>query len=270
MLSRDEVAGRIEDEILRGDFPVGQRLPGERDLATRFRVSRPVVREALRGLAARGLIEIAPGRGAFPRPVQAGDAARPLDTLYRRQNTTPREVVEARMMLEREAAVLAARRATADELEAMGRVLARFDSASNLIDKARWDVTFHALLAKMAHNGVIETMFHSIVSLTFELVLRSLSDPTVMREGVPYHAQIYAALRDRDAERARQAVEGHLLVAGRLYGSDLDQSLDPLARQELERFMGPSVSLERILDTVATEVARASEGSVAAMEEDGR
>ncbi|HKC74527.1 MAG TPA: hypothetical protein VKF37_10045 [Chloroflexota bacterium] len=73
-----------------------------------------------------------------------------------------------------------------------------------------------------------------------------------VREGVPYHAQIYAALRDWDPERARQAVEGHLLVAGRLYGSDLDQSPDRMARQELERFMGPSVSLERILDTVAT------------------
>src|SRR5437763_319490 len=247
MLSRDEVAGRIEDEILRGDFPVGQRLPGKRDLATRFQVSRPVVREALRGLAARGLIEIAPGRGAFPRPVQAGDA---------------------RMMLEREAAVLAARRATSEELEAMERVLARFDSASNLIDKARWDVSFHALLAKMAHNGVIETMFHSIVSLTFELVLRSLGDPTVSRAGVPYHAQILAALRAGDAERARQAVEDHLLVAGRLYGSDLDQNLDLMARRELERFVGPSVSLESILDTVVAEVARASERGESDVEED--
>jgi GntR family transcriptional repressor for pyruvate dehydrogenase complex len=80
MLSRDEVAGRIEDEILRGDFPVGQRLPGERDLATRFRVSRPVVREALRGLAARGRIEIAPSRGAFPCPVQAGDGPQIVET----------------------------------------------------------------------------------------------------------------------------------------------------------------------------------------------
>jgi GntR family transcriptional repressor for pyruvate dehydrogenase complex len=119
----------------------------------------------------------------------------------------------------------------------------------------------------MAHNQVIETMFHSIVSLTFELMLRSLGDPTVSRAGVPYHAQILAALRDGDAARARQAVEDHLLVAGRLYGSDLDQNLDLMARRELERFVGPSVSLESILDTVAAEVARASEREVAAVEE---
>jgi GntR family transcriptional repressor for pyruvate dehydrogenase complex len=268
-VSRDGVASWIEEEILRGRLPVGGKLPPERELAARFGVSRPIVREALRGLAARGLIEIAPGRGAFARPVQAGDAARPLDTLYRRQNTTPREVVEARMMLEREAAVLAARRATPEELAAMQGVLARFDAAVGLIEKARWDVTFHALLAKMAHNQVIETMFHSIVSLTFELMLRSLGDPTVSRAGVPYHAQILAALRDGDAARARQAVEDHLLVAGRLYGSDLDQNLDLMARRELERFVGPSVSLESILDTVATEVARVERG-VSAVEEDAQ
>jgi len=269
VMSRADVAAWIEDEILHGRLPLGSRLPGERELATRFGVSRPVVREALRGLAARGLVEIAPGRGAFARPVQFGDAARPLDTLYRRQNTTPREVVEARMMLEREAAVLAAQRATAEELEAMWRVLVRFDQATSVIEKARWDVTFHALLARMAHNTVIETMFHSIVSLAFELMLRSLGDPTVVREGVPYHAQIYAAIRDRDPVAAQEAVEGHLSVAGRLYGTDLDQNLDHVARRELERFMGPSVSLKSILDTVATEVARASERVVAPAEEDG-
>jgi hypothetical protein len=99
-------------------------------------------------------------------------------------------------------------------------------------------------------------------------MLRSLGDPTVSREGVPYHAQILAALRDGDAAvRARQAVEDHLLVAGRLYGPDLDQNLDLMARRELERFVGPSVSLESILDTVATEVARVERG-VSAVEED--
>ena len=261
-VSRDGVASWIEEEILRGGVPIGARLPGERALATRFGVSRPVVREALRGLAERGLIEIAPGRGAFARPVQAGDAARPLDTLYRRQNTTARMVIEARMMIERQAAILAAERATAEELEAMKRVLARFDDATGLIDRARWDLAFHALLAKMAHNGVIETMFHSIVGLTSELMLRSLGDPTVLREGAPYHTELYEALRVRDASRARRAIEGHLSVADRTYGPDLDQSLDYVARRELERFMGPSVSLESILDMVASEVAGAADDAV--------
>lgn len=205
------------------------------------------MREALRSLVERGLIEISPGRGAFVRAARMSDAARPLDALYRRQNATPGDLVEARLMLEREAAGLAAQRAEPDELGVMERILARFDRTGDLIERARCDVAFHALIARMAHNPVIETMFSSIASLTFELMLRSLGDPTVSREGLPYHREISEAIRDRDPDRARKAIEGHLLIARRLYGDDLDRRLDLVARRELERVFGRSVSLEAIV-----------------------
>ncbi len=260
-ITRDGLAASLGEEILSGRIAPGSKLSSERELATRFGVSRPVVREAMRTLVERGLIYIAPGRGAFAQPPRASDAVRPLETFYRRQNATPRDVVEARLMLEREAAVLASERAEPSELEAMERVLQRFDAATDVIEKARWDVAFHALLAQMAHNPVIETMFSSIAGLTFELMLRSLGDPTVSREGVPYHGQIFEAIRDRSPQRAREAVTGHLSVAGRLYGNDLDCSLDVVARRELERFVGHSVSLEAILATVAQMVRPAEQAT---------
>lgn len=246
-LSRAALASRLEEELVAGGAPPGTKLPSERQVAARFGVSRPVVREALRSLVERGLIEIAPGRGAFVRAARTSDAARPLDVLYRRQNATPRDLVEARLMLEREAAGLAAQRAEADELEAMESVLERFDQTADLIERARCDVAFHALIARMSHNPVIETMFSSIASLTFELVLRSLGDPTVSREGLPYHQEIYQAIRDGDPDRAREAIEGHLLIARRLFGHDFDRRLDLVAHRELERVFGRSVSLEAII-----------------------
>jgi GntR family transcriptional regulator, transcriptional repressor for pyruvate dehydrogenase complex len=246
-ISRDGLASRLEEELLGRAAQPGTKLPSERQLALRFGVSRPVVREALRSLVERGLIEISPGRGAFVRAMRMTDAARPLDALYRRQNATPRDLVEARLMLEREAAGLAAERAEPAELDAMQRILDRFDRTGDLIERARCDVAFHALIARMSHNPVIETMFSSIASLTFELMLRSLGDPAVSREGLPYHGEIFQAIRDRDAERARTAIEGHLLIARRLYGEDLDQNLDIVARRELERLFGRSVSLEAIV-----------------------
>jgi GntR family transcriptional repressor for pyruvate dehydrogenase complex len=246
-LSRDALASRLEEEFVGGGSPPGTKLPSERQLAGRFGVSRPVVREALRGLVERGLIEIAPGRGAFVRAVSTSDAARPLDGLYRRQNATPRDLVEARLMLERTAAGLAAERAEAHELEAMEGLLERFDRTGDLIERARCDVAFHALIARMSHNPVIETMFSSIAMLTFELVLRSLGDPTVSREGLPYHREIYEAIRDGDGEHAQEAIDGHLTIARRLYGDDLDLHLDLVARRELERVFGRSVSLGAIV-----------------------
>jgi GntR family transcriptional repressor for pyruvate dehydrogenase complex len=246
-ISRDKLADRLEEELVGDGVGPGTKLLSERQLALRFGVSRPLVREALRSLVERGLIEISPGRGAFVRALRISDAARPLDAFYRRQNATPRDLVEARLMLEREAVGLAAERAESDELEAMERVLERFDRTGDLIERARCDIAFHALIARMSHNPVIETMFSSIASLTFELMLRSLSDPAVSREGLPYHREIADAIRDRDPERARKAIEGHLVIARRLYGQDLDQGLDLVARRELERVFGRSVSLGTII-----------------------
>jgi GntR family transcriptional repressor for pyruvate dehydrogenase complex len=246
-LGPDALASRLEEELVGDGAQPGTKLPSERQLALRFGVSRPLVREALRTLVERGLIQIAPGRGAFVRAMRMSDAARPLHALYRRQNATPRDLVEARLMLEREAVGLAAERAGHDELEAMERVLERFDRTGDLIERARCDIAFHALIARMARNPVIETMFSSIASLTFELMLRSLSDPAVSREGLPYHREIADAIGDRDPARAREAIEGHLVIARRLYGQDLDQGIDLVARRELERVFGRSVSLEAII-----------------------
>jgi GntR family transcriptional repressor for pyruvate dehydrogenase complex len=255
--SRDALASRLEEELVGDGMRPGTKLPSERQLAVRFGVSRPFVREALRSLVERGLIEISPGRGAFVRALRVSDAARPLDAFYRRQNATPRDLVEARLMLEREAAGLAAERAEPDELEAMERVLERFERTGDLIERGRCDIAFHALIARMSHNPVIETMFSSIASLTFELMLRSLSDPAVSREGLPYHREIADAIKARDPDRARAAIEGHLVIARRLYGQDLDRGLDLVARRELERVFGHSVSLEAIVaDVGAPEVRR--------------
>jgi DNA-binding FadR family transcriptional regulator len=153
-------------------------------------------------------------------------------------------------MLEREAASLAAERADPEELTGMEQALARFEGSTGVLELARADISIHAALAKMSHNPVIETMFASIAGLTFELMLRSLGDPSVSREGLPYHREIFEAIRDRDPERAREAIEGHLEVARRLYGTDLDESLDHIARQQLVRFAGSTVSLDDLIATV--------------------
>jgi hypothetical protein len=86
-------------------------------------------------------------------------------------------------------------------------------------------------------------MFGAITNLVAQLVLRSLGDPTVSRVGLPYHEQIYQAIRDKDPERARSAIAGHLSVAERTYGADYDRPLDILAQRELARSWGTGSGL---------------------------
>jgi DNA-binding FadR family transcriptional regulator len=250
-MSRGELATHLEAQVCSGALPAGARLPSERQLAERYGVSRPIVREALRSLVERGLVEVLPARGSFVRGARATDAAGVLDTLYRRSQATPRDLVEARTMLECTAAALAAERASAEDLEQIDAALTRFDLASSVVERARYDLVFHLAVARAAHNPVIETMFGSITGLTVDLMLRSLSDRAVTDASVPYHAEIRNAIGARNPERARLAMAEHLSVASRFYGADYETSLENLAQRHLARLLEPGSTLDRLLDEAA-------------------
>ncbi|TMR99909.1 FadR/GntR family transcriptional regulator [Nonomuraea basaltis] len=243
-LGKDDIAARLELELLSGHLPAGSKLQSERQLAERFGVSRPMVREVLRTLEERGLIEVRAGRGAYVRAAGPAVSVRPFDTAYRQRKPTPRHLVQARMMLERETARLAAEHATEADLAAMRAALDRCDQARDVVSKARADLDFHAAVARASRNPVIETMFDSISPLVFELMLRSLSDPAISREGLPYHDLVLRAIEDGDPTAARAAMERHLDLALTLFGNDLDQSLDLLAQRRIEQLLALTDSVE--------------------------
>ncbi len=240
VFSKEDMAERLELELLSGHLAPGAKLASERQLAERFRVSRPMVREVLRTLEERGLIEVRPGRGAFVRRSDPAASVRPFDTAYRQRKPTPRDLVQARLMLERETARLAAENATDQDVAAMEAALARCDQARDVVSRARADLDFHAAVARASRNPVIETMFGSITSLVFELMMRSLSDPEISRKGLPYHERVLAAIKKRDPEAATAAMEGHLGLALRTFGNDLDQSLDLVAQRRIELLLALS------------------------------
>ncbi|MGH2602789.1 MAG: FadR/GntR family transcriptional regulator, partial [Dehalococcoidia bacterium] len=216
-MTRAGLSDLLESQILSGQVRTGMKLPSERELAERYGVSRPIVREALRGLIERNLVEVRPGRGTYVRDARAADAALRRDALFRRQEATARDVVEARTMLECTAASLAATRAEPADLVAMAQALAAFDRAGGLIDRTRYDLAFHVAIARAARNPVIETMFMAITTLTIELMLRSLADPTVTRISLPFHQVIYQAIERRESDQAHAAMAEHLAVAARTY-----------------------------------------------------
>ncbi len=233
--TRDVVAAELEREILSGGLAPGDRLLSERQLAERHTVSRPIVREALRILAERGLVEISPGRGAFVRRPSALAGVRPLDALYRRRHPTARQLSEARLMLECETASLAAQRAGLDDVRALGARLATLEAGGSPEQTVRSDLAFHLWVAAAAHNWIVEAMLGSLASLTAELMVRSLADPEVYRRSAPYHRLVYEAIAARDPAGARAAMRDHLSVASSTYGRDYDEDLDVMARRALRR-----------------------------------
>lgn len=247
-VTRDELAHELENEIIEGRQPVGSKLPSERQLADRYGVSRPVVREALRSLVERRLVEIHPGRGAFVRGAQSSDAVSQMSVFFRRRQVTARDLVEARSMLECGAASLAAERAEQSDLESMKLALAELERSVDVVDQVQWDLTFHYAVTRASRNPVVESMFAAVVQPMVELMLRSLIDPDVRKEALGLHHEILEAITAQDSGRARIAMARHIGVAEHFYGEDLDRSVESVARRELARRLAPSVTLEDVLE----------------------
>ena len=246
-ISRDQLLDDLMNTLLGGAYKPGERLPSERALSERYSVSRPVVREAMQRLRERGLIHVAPGSGAYVRETSALDWARPLDAIGRHRAATTRQLVEARVMMEEQASLLAAGRASRDELNNLERALLAFEAATNVIDRARCDIAFHALIARASHNPVIEMMFGAIAPLVFEVMLRSLDDPEVTRKGAPLHGTVLTAIRDGDGTSAAAAMREHINLASVMFGDDFDAQIDSIARRKVDSLLGSDIALEDVI-----------------------
>lgn len=248
--SRDALRASLTDRIIDGELPAGSKLPSERELALASGLSRPIVREVLRGLEQRGFVEIHPGRGSFVTSHRSMTVAQSLDSIARADGVTPADLIEARLPLERRTAELAALRATPEDVRTLAELAAEFDRAADLIARARIDLALHGMIAKAAHNPVLETMFGAIAPLVFLLQVRSVGDPAVLAAGGPLHHTVLEAIRDRDAAAAGDAMESHLRLAATLYGADVDRPLDAISRRTIATLLGDHATLEEVIADV--------------------
>ena len=209
-VTAEQLVAQLDAKIVTGAVPPGSRLESERKLAERHGVSRPVVREALRSLQERGLVTAQPGRGNFVRELRPTGGVATAEILTRRGQVTARQLSAARIMLEGEAAALAAANRSAADLKHMQALLESFDATDDVMAKG---------------NSVLQVMFGSIRSLSYALMLRSRSDRSVRDAGAPMHHTILSAIRRRDSRAARRHMIEHLSVAETHYGRDLDRPL---------------------------------------------
>ncbi len=201
------VANQILELIDSGVFPAGSRLPGERDLATKFGVSRVAVREAEIALQAQGRLEIKVGSGAYV-----------LDGSNKALNGLPKvgpfELTEARALFEAESAALAAPIITDEaikELEGYIEIMSGKVEADITADEA--DEAFHMTIARSTNNHAIIFVIDSMWKMRTEAaqlqnVYKSVCDKdSSHREDE--HAAILDALKNRDPATARSAMRAH-------------------------------------------------------------
>jgi GntR family transcriptional repressor for pyruvate dehydrogenase complex len=245
--TREDLAALLAKKISSGEYKPGDLLPSERALAEEYGLSRSMVREALRTLVERRMIDVMPGRGSVVREATVADAVERLIEIFDHTRVTPRNLIEARSMIETTASALAAERAGARELEAITRAATSCRETDNLLDRVRWDLTFHLSIVRAAGNPLVETMFHAIQPYIVELLFRSLTDEEVSDKGLAYHERIVDAIQRRDAEAASREMAGHLTLGITLFGADIDRNLNLVAQDALRRLAASDVTFEDVL-----------------------
>lgn len=250
--SRDDLATLLGGKILAGEFQPGMLLPSERLLAEEYRLSRSMVREALRVLDERRLIDVVPGRGSFVREATVDDAVGRMFDIFDHRGVTLRNLIEARVMIETTAAALAARRASRDERERIETASTNCQQAESVLNRVQWDLALHLAIVQAAKNPLVQTMFHAIQPYIVELLLRSLTDDDVTRQGLVFHERIVDAIRKGDEEAAASEMRAHLTLGLTLFGADIDRNLGLVARDALQRLASGTVTIEDVLRLAGT------------------
>jgi GntR family transcriptional repressor for pyruvate dehydrogenase complex len=208
----EQIVQQIEESILKGDLKPGDQLPAERELAQRFGVSRTAVREAVKALREKGLVEAYSGRGTFITDGTSHAVRQSLDLMVKiGQPEGSTHLAEVRAILEPEIAALAASRAQESDLVVLREAVAVMDRAQRDPDAyIEADLDFHLALAEAASNPLILSLIDSIVGLLREQRLRIFTVPGGPERGQFHHKRILEAMERRDPVKASEAMKAHL------------------------------------------------------------
>lgn len=194
----DTAIDSLRDAIQNEHWRVGERLPVEASLSEALGVSRNTVREAVRVLVHVGMLETRQGDGTYVRSIQD-----PGEALRRAGRSRLRDQLEVRIMLEAEAAGLAARRRTAGDLQRMTDALdQRARAGGDLADRVRHDERFHYAVVEAAHNPALLEMYRYFAQSVTETIERTEQDADLPEPSQEDHELLLAAIRQQNSERA--------------------------------------------------------------------
>jgi GntR family transcriptional repressor for pyruvate dehydrogenase complex len=212
----NRVTEQIEALIVEGLLQPGQRLPSERELADQFGVSRTVVREAVRGLVAKGLLEVRPGSGTLIRSPSARAVSQSMTLFLRagQPNLDYTKIHEIRRVLEVEIAGLVAERRTDEDLARLEGILAEMATIHDHRDRfAQSDLAFHSALASATHNDLFSILLDAVVGVMLKVRQMGFDVPGSPASVLKFHRAIYDSVRAGDSAGAREAMRLHLVDA---------------------------------------------------------
>jgi GntR family transcriptional repressor for pyruvate dehydrogenase complex len=231
-LLAESVAEELLDRILRGEVGPDEALPSEVQIAQEFGTSRLTVREALRTLQARHIVQVRRGLGTYVNPPESWTDLEAILKAASRgvaAHQVALRLLEVRRMVETGSAELAARRATPEDLARMQQAieeLERAHAAEDLDEVTRADLAFHDALLRASGNPFVPVLLGQLGQLLYTARRETSAFAEVQRHAIHHHKLVLEAVASGDPEHARRAMEEHI-----------DQTYD-----DYERYIGHSTT----------------------------
>lgn len=203
----------LEEMIVNGSLRAGERLPSEREMIEQLGVSKTVVREAMRSLATKGLIEVRPGSGMYVLGVGAHLMAEPLSLLMRKHRLTVEQIHQVRAALEIQIAALAAEHAQKEDIEAMAETIRRLEEPDlSPLQYAQLDLEFHNRLAVAGGNPLFSILINSINDVLLEVRQQAfkLGKQKFVTDSISEHSRVLKCVEAGDVRGAQKAIAEHL------------------------------------------------------------
>ncbi len=214
----NDISEQLEEKI--HDLPVGAKLPSERTMAEEYGVSRNVLREALRVLSEKGIIEIHSGRGAYVADKQNEKLVSQLESILFENVNSLSDIEEVREAVELAVFEKAVERATQEDIRQLETIYEEMEaSKSNPKKYNSGDIRFHIQLADSTHNSVFPVLISALYNLTDKKLFRITElYPSRVNSGQREHRAIIDAIKERDVETAKSVGRKHFNIKDILDG----------------------------------------------------
>jgi GntR family transcriptional repressor for pyruvate dehydrogenase complex len=209
-----KVVSHIQKLIETGVLKAGNKIPPEREFAAQLKISRASLRAGIGYLAAMGVLKVRHGVGTFVAEEAPAVHSFSMHLLSALNGFKPKQMFEARLVLEGGLAAMAAERGGDSHFAMMAEevteMYATFDDPQEYLIH---DVRFHRAIAEAAGNPILAVLMETVVSAMYDDRRRTVERSSDLRQSAEMHRTIYRAIRARDAVAARKAMEQHLRLA---------------------------------------------------------
>ncbi len=208
---KEQIVVKLRDQIVRGVWRPGSKIPSENELTRRLGVSRVSLREALQNLASLGLLESRQGGGTFVKEYSGEILFNPLFPMLVLDKTGVLEVLEYRRIVEKGTAALVAEKANPEQIEELEAAYQEMIRRKNDVHAfARADLDFHLALDKATGNPIVikvNDIIRNILSVSMDKIVLSLG----VKDGLSFHRRILDAIKAHNAGLAESLMEEHIL-----------------------------------------------------------